>query len=66
MPSHADRPGVRTWYHECGSGGPLVLQHPGLADARAFDPNLMRLPHGSTSSRQSGAGTGTPPTSMAR
>jgi pimeloyl-ACP methyl ester carboxylesterase len=28
---------VRTWYEEDGSGEPLVLLHPGAADARAFE-----------------------------
>jgi pimeloyl-ACP methyl ester carboxylesterase len=31
---------VRTWYEEHGSGEPLVLLHPGLADSRAFGPIL--------------------------
>src|SRR5918911_4607860 len=34
---------VRTWYAEAGVGDPLVLLHPGLADARAFGPNLPAL-----------------------
>ncbi|MGH7328761.1 MAG: alpha/beta fold hydrolase, partial [Polyangiaceae bacterium] len=35
--------GVRTWYEERGDGEPLVLLHPGGADARAFGPNLPAL-----------------------
>ena len=31
---------VRTWYDEHGEGEPLVLLHPGGADARAWAPNL--------------------------
>ncbi len=34
---------VRTWYEEDGSGQPLVLLHPGGADARAFESNLPGL-----------------------
>lgn len=34
---------VRTWYDERGSGEPLVLMHPGGADARAWAPNLDAL-----------------------
>jgi pimeloyl-ACP methyl ester carboxylesterase len=34
---------VRTWYAEAGVGDPLVLLRPGLADARAFGPNLPAL-----------------------
>ena len=32
-----------TWYAEHGSGDPLVLLHPGGADARAWAPNLDAL-----------------------
>jgi pimeloyl-ACP methyl ester carboxylesterase len=35
--------GVRTWYDELGEGEPLVLLHPGGADARAWAPNLGAL-----------------------
>jgi pimeloyl-ACP methyl ester carboxylesterase len=35
--------GVRTWYGEHGEGEPLVLLHPGGADARAWAPNLEAL-----------------------
>jgi pimeloyl-ACP methyl ester carboxylesterase len=35
--------GLNTWYAEYGSGDPLVLLHPGGADARAFGPNLDGL-----------------------
>ncbi len=34
---------VRTWYGERGRGEPLVLLHPGGADARAWAPNLDAL-----------------------
>lgn len=34
---------VNTWYDEHGEGEPLVLLHPGGADARAFAPNLDAL-----------------------
>jgi pimeloyl-ACP methyl ester carboxylesterase len=34
---------VPTWYDEHGGGEPLVLLHPGGADARAFAPNLGAL-----------------------
>ena len=34
---------VRTWYDEYGRGEPLVLLHPGMADARAFAPNVDPL-----------------------
>jgi pimeloyl-ACP methyl ester carboxylesterase len=34
---------VRTWYDEHGDGGPLVLLHGGLMDARWFEPNLAPL-----------------------
>jgi pimeloyl-ACP methyl ester carboxylesterase len=34
---------VTTWYDEHGEGEPLVLLHPGGADARAFAPNLDAL-----------------------
>jgi pimeloyl-ACP methyl ester carboxylesterase len=35
--------GVRTWYDEHGEGEPIVLLHPGGADARAWAPNLDAL-----------------------
>jgi pimeloyl-ACP methyl ester carboxylesterase len=35
--------GVRTWYEEHGTGDPLVLLHPALADARAFGPTIGAL-----------------------
>lgn len=34
---------VDTYYEEDGSGDPLVLLHPGLADSRAFESNLPGL-----------------------
>jgi pimeloyl-ACP methyl ester carboxylesterase len=38
-----DLNGVDTWYEEQGEGEPLVLLHPGGADARAWGPNLGPL-----------------------
>jgi pimeloyl-ACP methyl ester carboxylesterase len=43
MASYVDLGGVRTWYEEHGAGEPLVLVHPGGADARAWAPNLGAL-----------------------
>jgi pimeloyl-ACP methyl ester carboxylesterase len=40
---YAKLAGVRTWYDEHGDGEPLVLVHPGGADARAWGPNLDAL-----------------------
>ena len=40
MATYVDLNGVRTWFDEQGAGEPLVLLHPGLADSRAFAPNL--------------------------
>jgi pimeloyl-ACP methyl ester carboxylesterase len=40
---HVELGGVRTWYAEHGEGEPLVLLHPGGADARAWAPNLDPL-----------------------
>jgi pimeloyl-ACP methyl ester carboxylesterase len=34
---------LRTWYDQLGEGEPLVLLHPGMADARAFAPNVDAL-----------------------
>jgi len=34
---------VRTWYDRVGEGEPLVLLHPGMADARAYGPNIDAL-----------------------
>jgi pimeloyl-ACP methyl ester carboxylesterase len=34
---------MATWYEQRGEGDPLVLMHPGMADARAFDPNIDAL-----------------------
>jgi pimeloyl-ACP methyl ester carboxylesterase len=34
---------METWYEDRGEGEPLVLLHPGMADARAFGPNLDDL-----------------------
>jgi pimeloyl-ACP methyl ester carboxylesterase len=40
---YEDVGGVRTWYDEHGAGEPIVLLHPGGADARAWAPNLDAL-----------------------
>lgn len=34
---------IRTYYEEDGAGDALVLLHPGLADSRAFEPNVPGL-----------------------
>jgi pimeloyl-ACP methyl ester carboxylesterase len=38
-----DLGGVDTWYEERGEGDPLVLLHPGGADARAWGPSAGRF-----------------------
>jgi pimeloyl-ACP methyl ester carboxylesterase len=43
MAGYVDLNGVRTWYDEHGDGEPLVLLHPGGADAGAWGPNLDAL-----------------------
>jgi pimeloyl-ACP methyl ester carboxylesterase len=43
MATHETPGGVQTWYDEHGEGEPLVLLHPGGADARAWAPNLEPL-----------------------
>lgn len=43
MADYAELNGARTWYDEHGEGEPLVLLHPGGADARAWSPNLDAL-----------------------
>jgi pimeloyl-ACP methyl ester carboxylesterase len=43
MAQYVELAGVRTWYDEHGDGEPLVLVHPGGADARAWGPNLDAL-----------------------
>jgi pimeloyl-ACP methyl ester carboxylesterase len=43
MSDYVELDGVRTWYDEHGRGEPLVLLHPGGADARAWEPNLEAL-----------------------
>src|SRR5919202_3415890 len=34
---------LETWYAEHGAGDPVVLVHPGGADARAWDPNVASI-----------------------
>jgi pimeloyl-ACP methyl ester carboxylesterase len=43
MASYVQLGEVPTSYEEDGSGEPLVLLHPGLADSRAFEVNLPGL-----------------------
>jgi pimeloyl-ACP methyl ester carboxylesterase len=43
MAGYTDLDGVRTWYGEHGDGAPLVLLHPGGADARAWGPSIGPL-----------------------
>jgi pimeloyl-ACP methyl ester carboxylesterase len=43
MPHYIQLGDVHTWYDEHGQGEPLVLMHPGGADARAWAPNLDAL-----------------------
>lgn len=43
MPNYVQLGAVRTWYDEHGDGPPLLLLHPGGADARAWAPNLNPL-----------------------
>lgn len=43
MASHIELNGVRTWYDERNEGDPLVLLHPGGADAQAWSPQLDAL-----------------------
>jgi pimeloyl-ACP methyl ester carboxylesterase len=43
MAGYVQLSGVNTWYDEHGEGEPLVLLHPGGADARAFGPNIDAL-----------------------
>lgn len=43
MGGYATLEEVRTWYDEHGAGVPLALLHPGMTDARAFEPNLDAL-----------------------
>jgi pimeloyl-ACP methyl ester carboxylesterase len=46
MGDYVELGGIRTWYAERGQGKPLALLHPGMADARAFAPNLDSLAAG--------------------
>jgi hypothetical protein len=41
--SYNELGGVRTWFEEYGEGEPLVLLHPGGADARAWSPAIESL-----------------------
>jgi pimeloyl-ACP methyl ester carboxylesterase len=43
MSNYVELSGLNTWYEDYGAGDPLVLLHPGGADARAFGPNLDGL-----------------------
>ncbi len=43
MSSYIELGGLNTWCEDYGAGDPLVLLHPGGADARAFGPNLDGL-----------------------
>lgn len=43
MATSVDLNGVRTWYEEKGAGPPLVLLHPGGADASAFGHSVGAL-----------------------
>ena len=43
MAAYVQLDAVKTWYDERGEGGPLVLLHGGLVDARFFEPNLPAL-----------------------
>ena len=43
MGSYVQLGEVRTYYEEDGSGEPLVLLHPGAADSRAFERNVLGL-----------------------
>ena len=65
MATHIRLDGVPTGYDGHGQGEPLVLLHPGGADARAFAPNLDALAATSASSPRTGAATATAPTSTA-
>ena len=65
MATHIRLDGVPTGYDEHGQGEPLVLLHPGGADARAFAPTSTRGRPTSASSPRTGAATTTAPTSTA-
>jgi pimeloyl-ACP methyl ester carboxylesterase len=43
LSAYAELGGLSTYYEEAGAGDPLVLLHPGLADARAFDSSVPGL-----------------------
>ena len=40
MGKYIELDGLSTWYDDRGAGDPVVMLHPGGADARAFGPNL--------------------------
>lgn len=46
MAAYVELGAVRTWYEQRGEGPPVVLLHPGGADARAWAPNLEALAAG--------------------
>jgi pimeloyl-ACP methyl ester carboxylesterase len=43
MGGYVELGAVRTWYDQVGDGEPLMLLHPGMADARAYGPNIDAL-----------------------
>jgi pimeloyl-ACP methyl ester carboxylesterase len=43
LPNYIELGGLTTWYDDHGAGEPVVMLHPGGADARAFGPNLDEL-----------------------
>jgi pimeloyl-ACP methyl ester carboxylesterase len=43
MAQYVELGGLTTWYDDPGAGEPVVMLHPGGADARAFGPNLAEL-----------------------
>lgn len=43
MPGYVQLGDVNTYYEEDGTGEPLVLLHPGMADSRAWETNLPGL-----------------------
>jgi pimeloyl-ACP methyl ester carboxylesterase len=43
MEGYVELGAVRTWYDQRGEGEPVLLLHPGMADARAYGPNIDAL-----------------------